>query len=109
MHRVAVPKTHNRGRLAYDPLDPDRVLRCRHPRRDPVLLDAILQRQLGPRGFVLPSGERVTLRFVDEGETYIMRHDHPHASDELLGRAECVVCGALIDLKCKVEAARQAS
>lgn len=108
MRRVAVESGKNRGRLAYDPLDPDRTLWCQHLRgvagqdRGDVFLKAI-----GYRMFALADGECVRLRYVDDGEYYIMRGEHPHATDALLQHAECVACGARIDLRCKVEMARQ--
>jgi hypothetical protein len=57
--------------------------------------------------FTLGDGEFVRLRYADDGEYYVMRGEHPHVSDELLQEAECVLCGARIDLRCAVEIARR--
>jgi hypothetical protein len=101
-------ETRRRGRLAYDPLDPARLLWCQHLRgevsRPPAPSDA---RPYGLAMFALEDGELVRLRYVENGEYYIMRGEHPHVSDELLHEAACAVCGARIDLRCTVEIARQ--
>jgi hypothetical protein len=100
-------RTPERGRLAYDPLDAARILWCQHLRSGGLrLANAPSERPLGLAMFALGEGEIVRLRYADEGEYYIMRGEHPHATDELLSAAECVVCGARIDLKCEVELAR---
>jgi len=58
MRRVAVGSHENRGRLAYDPLDPDRTLWCQHvrglhgfKRRD------ALRKPIGFRMFALDDGQ----------------------------------------------------
>jgi len=108
VERVAHPQGRSRGRLAYDPLDPARLLWCQHRRgTNPRQLGTARQRPHGLAMFALAGGEFVRLRYVEDGEYYVMRGEHPHATDELLQQAECAVCGAAIDLRCAVEIARQ--
>jgi hypothetical protein len=107
MRRLAAENRKNRGRLAYDPLDPDRILWCQHVRGDRSRRDAAFPQPIGFRMFALEGGESVRLRYVDDGEYYIMRGEHPRPEDAPLQRAECIVCGATIDPRCNVEMARQ--
>ena len=106
MRHVAMEEQKSRGRLAFDPLDPDRTLWCQHVcgARAGNHVEAF-RKPIGFRMFALDDGEFVRLRYVDEGEFYIMKGEHAHATDSLLEHAECVVCGARIDLRCKVEMA----